>query len=464
MQAVYIISRVSGTLLFTREFSSDNYQDEEALEPVQTPARAFTFSPLRNHNALIGNMSAPQLYWSLYLNMMDDDTYEDTYYVTNDALVVFAHCPHSVLAVGVFGVPMAHLSLVVGGPHRDELSDSQDMDGLFQASIYTTDANNTLDEPSIDERPKNRTAVSEYQLIEHADDYVFHASALVRCMGIGFTAAFDRTLQKCSTNMKARFMRFESLLSKIIADWFGQYILRGLALVMCPAGVARNRVQGTDQWDPHMQAVQLLVLVCTIHKPTTSVSDAPHLCHAEPATQGHTELAQATPRGEAPSMGQKNTDIVYFSTPILTRESPGYRYSIQKTPRRGRVAKKAPTTPARSCTVGSAEQINAYSYRVTRAYLEAGLCSDPELLAKDFYCCLSDVITTMMATEQTMGGSIEDGHASLFITFSNIKYRLVVFWQDASKALCALVLKDSSLHGRHIPFWFPFLLPPLMEF
>ncbi|EFO60857.1 Hypothetical protein GLP15_4382 [Giardia lamblia P15] len=446
MQAFYIISRISGTLLFAKEFFSEYSQDEGALEPVLTPARAFTFSPLRNHNALLGNMSAPQLYWSLYLNMMDTEVYGDTYYVTNDALVVFSYCPHSVLAVGVFEVPMAHLSLVVGCLHRDELSDSKDVDALFQTSIYATDANDVFDESSIDGRSRIKSAVDDYQLVEHADDYVFHASALVRRLGTSFTTAFDKTLQKCSTSIKSRFKRFELVLPSILADWFGQYILRSITLVMCPTGAA-----------------QLLVLTCHTHKDTISGSSEPHFCQTELVAQEPATLVKVTPRGELPPIEQGNTNIVYFSTPILTRESPGYRYPIQKTPRRSKVARKITTSTTQLCLEASVGQPSNYSYRVVKAYLETGLCSDSDILSKDFYCCLSDVITTMMATEQTMGGSVEDGCTSLFINFSSIKYRLMVFWQDTSRALCALVLKDSSLNGRHIPFWFPFLLPPLVE-
>ncbi|ESU36036.1 Hypothetical protein DHA2_151907 [Giardia duodenalis] len=446
MQAFYIISRISGTLLFAKEFSDDHPQNEEALEPVLTPARAFTFSPLRNHNALLGNVSAPQLYWSLYLNMMDADVYEDTYYVTNDALVVFAYCPHSILAVGVFGVPMAHLSLVVGCLHKDELSDSKDVDALFQTSIYATDANDTLDESSINDTSRIESAVDDYRLVEHADDYVFHALALVRRLGTGFTTAFDKTLQKCSTNIKSRFMRFESVLPSILADWFGQYILRSIMLVMCPTGTA-----------------QLLVLKCHTHKDTMPSSNEPYFCQTELVAQEPATLAKATPRGEVPPIEQKSTNIVYFNTPILTRESPGYRYSIQKTPRRSKVVRKSTASTAQAYAEANTRQPNNYSYHVIKAYLETGLCSDPDILSKDFYCCLSDVITTMMTTEQILGGRIEDGCASLFINFSSIKYSLVVFWQDASRVLFALVLKDSSPNGCHIPFWFPFLLPPLAE-
>lgn len=462
MQAVYIISRLSGTLLFSKEFFSDHSQDEGALEPVMTPVRAFTFSPLRNHNALINNMSAPQLYWSLYLNMMDTDVYDDTYYVTNEALVVFAHCPHSILAVGVFEVPMGHLSLVVGGSHRYESCDCEDMNALFQTSIYAIDANDdTVDEPSNDDRPGIKSAIDDYQLIEHADDYVFHASALVRRFGIGFTTAFDKTLQQCNTDMKSRFLRFESVLSDMIADWFGQYILRSIALVMCPtpAGATQNRTQKADPTIPHMHIVQLLVLTCDAQRPV-----APNLHQADlVAQEPSTALPQETPRGEILLKGQRNTDIVYFSTPILTRESPSYRYSIQKTPKRGRTAKRVAAPQPHQYTESNGGQSHTYSYRVIKAYLETGLCDDPEILSHDFYSCLSDIITAMMATEQSIGGNIEDGSASLFISFSGIKYRLVIFWQDAYRALFTLVLKGSSLNGSHIPFWFPFLLPPLLE-
>lgn len=461
MQAVYIISRVSGTLLFSKEFSNDYNQDEGTLEPVVTPARAFTFSPLRNHNTLIGNMSAPQLYWSLYLHMINDDAYDDTYYVTNDTLVIFAHCPYSILTVGIFGAPIAHLSLVVGCHHQDGLTNCGDVAALFQTSIYATDANDTIDDPSIDDGRKIENIVGDYDLIEHADDYVFHTSALVRHIGIEFTTAFSKTLQKCNTDMKSRFMRFESALAVMITEWFGNYILRSISLVMFPTPTesTHSKTQKTNLQYPHMHNVQLLVLTCDIQNPI-----ALNICQTEPVTQEPFDtLIQSTPREEGLHKGQKNMDIIYLNTPILARESPSYRYSIQKTPKRGKTVRKAVSSTPNQYTEDNAKQTDTYFYRVIKVYLETGLCSDPQILSHDFYCCISNIITTMMATEQSIGGNTEDGCASLFVSFSSIKYRLVIFWQDSSRALFTLVLKGPSLNGRHVPFWFPFLLPSLLE-
>ncbi|TNJ30260.1 hypothetical protein GMRT_14201 [Giardia muris] len=184
MQQLFIISRTSGTTLF--KYQPPGHDEEAFCTLGDTTSelrgsQAFTFSPTRTTSVQSVGLT-PYVCWSLYLNMQpDEDSSDDVCITTAKELIIIHVTSFNLLVVGVFPLPLAHLTLGV--------------------------------QPSCTK-----------------DAYIEHATGLLRILGGTFVASFRVSLTASSTEFRSRYQRFAGVLLELVEEWFGLYVLKWLAL------------------------------------------------------------------------------------------------------------------------------------------------------------------------------------------------------------------------------------------